>query len=318
MSDLFAQAFMQHALLAGTGVALAAGLAGYFLVLRAQIFTTDALGHVAYTGALGALAFGFDPRLGLLVATVLTAVGLAGVGGRARPDDVAIGSTFGWLLALGSFFLTLYTTRPPSSSAGNGVANVSYLFGSIFGLSAGQALLVAAVAVAAAVLIISGARPLLFASLDETVAAARGVPVRLLGVGFLVLVGVICAQAAQAVGALLLLGLVAAPAGAAHRLTARPYVGMALAALIATVSMWGGLIVSYYAPNVPPSFAILAAATLAYVASAAVGSRSDSGDIGRLGVRPNQGATHVRRTGQRSAGTSPPRRRAGRTRPHHP
>jgi zinc/manganese transport system permease protein len=318
MSGLFAQAFMQHALLAGTCVALAAGLAGYFLVLRAQIFTTDALGHVAYTGALGALAFGFDPRLGLLMATVVTAIALAGVSGRARPDDVVIGSTFGWLLALGSFFLTLYTTRPPSNSAGNGVANVSYLFGSIFGLSPGQARLVAAVAVGAAVLIAVGARPLLFASLDETVAAARGVPVRVLGIGFLVLVGIICAQAAQAVGALLLLGLVAAPAGAAHRLTARPYVGMALASVIAVAAMWAGLIVSYYAPNVPPSFAIIAAATVAYLASAAVRRRSDSVAIGRLGVRPIQGATHVRRTGDRSAGASPPRRRAGRTRPNYP
>ncbi len=307
MSNLFAHAFMQHALLAGTGVAVAAGLAGYFLVLRAQIFTADALGHVAYTGALGALAFGFDPRLGLLIATVVTGIGLAGAGRRARPDDVAIGSTFGWLLALGSFFLTLYATRPPTGSAGNGVANISYLFGSIFGLTGDQAILVAAITAGATVLIVIGARPLLFASLDEAVAAARGVPVRLLGVAFLALVGVICAQAAQAVGALLLLGLVAAPAGAAHRLTTRPYVGMAVAAGIAVGSMWAGLIASFYAPGIPPSFAILAVATLAYVASATATSRSDSGAVGRLGVRPIQGALHVRRPGHRTAGASPSR-----------
>jgi zinc/manganese transport system permease protein len=318
MTDFLVQAFMQRALLAGTGVALAAGLAGYFLVLRAQIFTADALGHVAYTGALGALALGFEPRLGLLLATVVTAVGLAGVGRRARPDDVAIGSTFGWLLALGSFFLTLYTTRPPTTSAGNGVANISYLFGSIFGLSAGQAGAVAAISVGATALIVAGARPLLFASVDESVAAARGVPVRVLGVGFLVLVGVICAQAAQAVGALLLLGLVAAPAGAAHRLTARPFVGMVLAAAIAVGSMWAGLVASFYASDVPPSFAILAAATLAYLASVVVTSGSASGARGRLGMRPIQGAPHVRRSGHRLAGASPTRRRSGRARPHQP
>ncbi len=321
MSDFLSQAFVQHALLAGTAVALAAGLAGYFLVLRAQIFTADALGHVAYTGALGALAFGVDPRLGLLLATVLTAFGLAGAARHSRPDDVVIGSTFGWLLALGSFFLTLFTTRPPTSSTGNGVANISYLFGSIFGLSGDQAGLVAAIALGAAALIVIGARPLLFASLDEAVAAARGVPVRVLGVGFLVLVGVICAQATQAVGALLLLGLVAAPAGAAHRLTSRPFIGMAAAALIAIASMWVGLIVSFYTSSIPPSFAILAAATLGYVVSAvATGSQghSASGDTGRLGGRLFQGATHVRRSSHRSTGASPSGRRAGRTRPHHP
>lgn len=308
MSEFFGQAFVQHALLAGTAVALAAGLAGYFLVLRTQIFAADALGHVSYTGALGALAFGFEPRLGLLLATVVTAVGLAGAARHARPDDVAIGSTFGWLLALGSFFLTLFTTRPPTSSAGNGVANISYLFGSIFGLSGDQAALVAAIAFGAAALIVLAARPLLFASLDEAVAAARGVPVRMIGVGFLVLVGVICAQATQAVGALLLLGLVAAPAGAAHRLTSRPFVGMATAASIAIASMWAGLIISYYAPRVPPSFAILATATLAYVASAAttrLRGDSDSGETGRLGGRLSQGVPHVRRSRHRSTGASP-------------
>jgi len=266
MTNPFAEAFMQHAFLAGTATALAAGLAGYFLVLRAQVFTSDALGHVAYTGALGALAFGFSPAAGLLIATIATACAMAGLGLRARPDDVVIGSTFAWVLGLGSFFLTLYTTR---HSSGNSTANVTYLFGSIFGLSAGQAELVAAIAIGACVVLVLIARPLLFASVDEAVAAARGVPVRVLGIAFLVVVGVICAESAQSVGGLLLLGLVAAPAGAAHRLTTRPYLGMLLSAVIGIGSMWTGLLFSHYVPNVPPSFAILAAATLAYLLAAA-------------------------------------------------
>jgi len=269
-AGLLSQPFMQHALLAGTATALAAGLTGYFLVLRAQVFTSDALGHVAYTGALGALAFGVDARVGLIVATVATACAMAGLGLRARPDDVAIGSTFAWILGLGSFFLTLYTTR---RSAGDGTANITYLFGSIFGISSSQAALVAWIAIGVCVVMAFIARPLLFASIDEAVAAARGVPVRLLGVGFLVLVGIVCAESAQTVGGLLLLGLVAAPAGAAHRLTARPYVGLLLAAGIGVVSMWAGLAVSYYVSDVPPSFAILCAATLAYLAAAAAPRR---------------------------------------------
>jgi zinc/manganese transport system permease protein len=261
-SGFFTEPFMQHALLAGTATALAAGLVGYFLVLRAQVFTADALGHVAYTGALGALAFGVDPRVGLLVATVATALALAGLGGRARPDDVVIGSTFAWLLGLGSFFLTLYTTN---RSAHDGTASVSYLFGSVFGISGTQAATVAAVSLAACLVLAGIARPLLFASVDEAVAAARGMPVRLLGVGFLVLVGVVCAQSVQAVGGLLLLGLVAAPAGAAHRLTTRPYLGMLVSAAIGVAAMWVGLLASYLMPSLPPSFTILAAATLGYL-----------------------------------------------------
>jgi zinc/manganese transport system permease protein len=114
------------------------------------------------------------------------------------------------------------------------------------------------------------ARPLLFASLDASVASARGVPVTVLGVGFLVLVGVCAAEATQAVGALLLVGLVAGPAGAAHRLTTRPWVGFGLAAAIAVGATWLGLIASYCWGSLPPSFSITAVVVLAYVLAAAV------------------------------------------------
>jgi zinc/manganese transport system permease protein len=274
--------FMRNALLAGTATALAAGLAGYFLVLRSQVFSSDALGHVAYTGALGALAFGFDPRLGLIIATVATGAAMAGLGTRGRPDDVAIGSAFAWILGLGSFFLTLYTTR---HSGGDSTANVSYLFGSIFGISASQAQLVAVIATGSCIAILAMARPLLFASLDEAVAAARGVPVRLLGMGFLAIVGVVCAEAAQTVGALLLLGLIAAPAGAAHRLTDRPFVALALSAAIAVAAVWAGLLFSYYLPTIPPSFSIMSAATLAYLASIAAPRDADHALASWAGAR---------------------------------
>jgi zinc/manganese transport system permease protein len=268
---MFAHPFMQHAFLAGTAVALAAGLVGYFLVLRAQVFTADALSHVAFTGALASLAAGLDARIGLFAVTILVALGMGTLGHRARPDDVVIGGVFAWILGLGVFFLTLYTTT--RSGTGNGSASVTVLFGSIFGLSASRATLTAVIALAVCTVMLAIARPLLFASIDENVAAARGVPVRLLGYGFLALVGTTAAESTQVVGALLILGLLAAPAGAAMRLTARPLLALALSAAIAVASMWIGLTASYLIPKMPPSFAILAVATLTYLASVA-GSQS--------------------------------------------
>jgi zinc/manganese transport system permease protein len=265
--------FFQHALLAGTAIAAAAGLTGYFLVLRAQVFTGDALSHVAFTGALAALALGYDLRLGLFAATIVVALLLGVLGNRGRPDDVAIGSVFSWILGLGVFFLTLYTT---SRSAANGGAGVNVLFGSIFGLSAAQAVTAALIAVGICTAVITIARPLLFASVDEAVAAARGVPVRLLGFGFLALVGACAAVATQAVGSLLILGLLAAPAGAAQRLTDRPYRALVLSAALAVAEMWAGLALSYAVPKVPPSFGILAAATAVYAATFATGIRRRS------------------------------------------
>ncbi len=266
---MFAQPFMQHAFLAGTAVALAAGLVGYFLVLRAQVFTADALSHVAFTGALAALAAGLDARVGLFAVTILVALGMGALGRRARPDDVVIGGVFAWVLGLGVFFLTLYTTT--RSGTGNGAASVAVLFGSIFGLSLSRALLTALVAALVCAAVVAVARPLLFASVDENVAAARGVPVRLLGFGFLALVGATAAESTQVVGALLILGLLAAPAGAASRLATRPVRALGLSAGIAVGSMWVGLTASYLIPAMPPSFAILAVATLTYLAAIAAG-----------------------------------------------
>src|SRR5262249_27779903 len=121
--------------------------------------------------------------------------------------------------------------------------------------------IVAAVVCAA---IVAMARPLLFATIDENVAAARGVPVRLLGYAFLVLVGATAAGSTQGVGALLILGLLAAPAGAGGRLATRRLPAMALSAGIAVASVWTGLAASYVIGWMPPSFAILAVATLVY------------------------------------------------------
>jgi len=261
---LLGSPFMRNAFLAGTLIALACGLVGYFLVLRAQVFTSDALSHVAFTAALGALAFGLDPRLGLFAGTILVALAMAALGRRASADDVVIGSTFAWVLGLGVLFLTLYTTR---HSTANGVASVNYLFGSIFGLSSTEAVSAALVGAAICVAVLVIARPLLFASLDEAVAAAAGVPVRVLGVVFLVLVAATTAEATQAVGALLVLGLVAAPAGAAQQLTARPFVALGLSVAFSVGAMWIGLTVAYLAPQLPPSFAIISVATATYVAA---------------------------------------------------
>jgi len=103
-----------------------------------------------------------------------------------------------------------------------------------------------AIAICAAVLAL--ARPLLFASLDEGVAAARGVPVRVLGFGFLVLAAATTAEATQVVGALLILGLLAAPPARRFRITAHPLCALGLSAAIAVATMWIGLTASYVIP----------------------------------------------------------------------
>jgi zinc/manganese transport system permease protein len=258
---MFAHEFMRNALVAGSFVGLACGLVGYFVVLRVQVFAGDALSHLAFTGALAAAVLGLDIRAGLFAATIVGGVTLGALGDRARADDVVIGSFFAWTLGLGVLFLSIFTTK---SSAGNGTAGVRVLFGSIFGLSATDVRTSVTLAIVASILLLAIARPLLFASLDTAVAAAQGVPVRALGLGFLALVGLVAGQASQAVGALLLLGLLAAPAGTAHRLTANPFRGLLLSAVLSVGSVWIGLTLSYAFPTLPPSSMVIAAAVGIY------------------------------------------------------
>lgn len=258
--------FMRNALLAGTPIALACGLAGYLVVLRGQVFAGDALSHVAFAGALAAAALGWDTRVGLFAATVAVGLALSATGGRARADDIVIGSMFAWVLGLGALFLSIFAA---GQAGANGTTGVRVLFGSIFGLARGQAWVAAAVAAAACGGLLAIARPVLFATVDPEVARARGVRVGLLGAAFLVLVALTCAESTQAVGALLLLGLLAAPAGAALALTASPYTGMALSALLSVASTWAGLTLSYAVPSLPPSTAIVGLACACYAVAAA-------------------------------------------------
>jgi zinc/manganese transport system permease protein len=265
IGHLLGQPFLQHALIAGTAIALLSGLVGYFVVLRGQVFAGDALSHVAYTGAIAALAAGLDLRFGLFTATVLIGLLLGLLGGRAGTDDAVTGVVFTWVLGLGVFFLTLYRTH---AGADYGAASANVLFGSILGISGAAAATAVGIAVGLLVVLATIARPLLFASLDPQVAQARGVPVRLLSAGFLVLVGATAAEASQAIGALLLFGLLAAPPAAALRLTSRPWRALALSAGLAVAAVWLGVAACYAWPQLPASFTIMSLSTAEYLLAA--------------------------------------------------
>jgi zinc/manganese transport system permease protein len=265
---MFAHDFVRNAYLAGTFIALACGITGWFVVLRGQLFAGDALTHVAFVGAIAAAVLGFDERVGLFVLTVLVAATLAALGRRGQADDAVIGTVFAWILGIGVFLLAVLAT---SASGGTGVSAADTLFGSIYSLTPGGSRLAAAVGLLVAVAVLLAVRPLLLATLDAELASLRGVPARALALAFLVTLALVTAESTQAIGALLLLGLLAAPAGAAHRLTARPYRGLALSALLAVLAVWIGLALSYQIASLPPSSAIIGVAGAGYAAASVLG-----------------------------------------------
>jgi zinc/manganese transport system permease protein len=254
--------FMRQAVLAGTILSLTTGLVGYFVVLRHQAFAGESLSDVAFTGALGGAAVGINPFISLMIITIIVALGMGGFGARLRGRDVAIGTVLSWVLGLGALFLNLFTTQ--ASGTGTGFSGVTVLFGNILGTSTSQLATIALMSGGAIMLLVLIARPLLFASLDPDVAAAHGVPVRLLGLSFMVLLAVTVSEATLAVGALLVFALLLLPAAIAHQLSSRPFPAIVLSAGLAITFTWFGIALGFYT-GYPSSVCISLLAFVSYV-----------------------------------------------------
>jgi zinc/manganese transport system permease protein len=264
--------FMVNAFRAGTIVAVIAGALGWYMVLRRQAFAGHTLAIVSFPGAAGAILLGISATTGYFAAAIAAAIVIAAVprslGGRARSSESAvIGTVQAFALACGALFVSLY------GGFLNGLTNL--LFGSFLGISDTQVatlLVVAAVALAVLTLI---ARPLFFGTVDPDVAQARGVPVRLLGTVFLILLGCAAAEVSQITGALLVFALLVMPAATAQQLTARPMLSFALTIVFGLVIVWLGLAIAYFSIY-PVGFYITSIGFAGYVLAAggrAVGAR---------------------------------------------
>jgi zinc/manganese transport system permease protein len=264
LTQMFHFAFMRDAFLAGTAVAVVAGLIGYFVILRHQVFAGETLSHIAFAGAMGAAVIGLNPLAGLLGVSLLggLALGVLGPQGRSRERDISTGMVMVWMLGLGALFLGIYISSVSTTT--NAAIGVGILFGSIVGITGSQAVIITLIGAATCLAILALTRPLLFASLDPAAAEARGLPVRMLGILFLLLLGLAVAESVPTVGALLVFALLVAPAAIAQRLVRRPYAALFLGALLALLFTWTGLFVAFYLPY-PVSFVISALAFIVYL-----------------------------------------------------
>ncbi len=256
--------FMRHAFEAGTIIAIVAGVVGYFVVLRKSSFAAHALSHVGFTGAAGAVLIGLTPLFGLLAFTLGGGLLIATLGTRAAERDVQIGTVLAFMLGLGVLFISLYT--------GYATEAYSLLFGEILGISSGDVLVTAIAAVIILIITIGIYRPLLFMSLDQSVAEAKGVPVYTLGIVFMLLIAAATSISVQVVGVLLIFALMITPAAVAQRTAKRPIVGIGISVLIALLATWAGLFIAFYLPY-PVSFFITTITFAVFVASRFVGGK---------------------------------------------
>lgn len=263
IGDYLALPFAQHALEAAFLVALSCGLLGPFVIARAMSFAVHGTSELAFTGGVAGLVVTGNVLVGALIGALVVATLIGVLGQRAAERDSSIGVILAGGLALGVFLLGTY----------NGYASeaLNILFGNIFGISTGQILLLALIAVAVAVVLTVTWRPLLFASVDPDVAAARGVRTGLLGIVFLYVLAVTVTEAAQIVGTLLVLSLAITPAASAQRLSANPLVVTTWSIVLAVAAADGGLLLSFQFSTVKPSVLIVALSVAFYVVARLVG-----------------------------------------------
>ncbi|MEY2421384.1 MAG: zinc/manganese transport system permease protein [Acidimicrobiaceae bacterium] len=266
--QMFAFPFMVNAFRAGTIVAILAAVIGWFMVLRRQTFAGHTLALVGFPGAAGASLVGVSAQFGYFGFCTIAAVAigaLPSVASRSYGDESAfIGTLQAFALACGFLFVSLY--------GGNLTGVTSLLFGTFFGITNSQVLVLLAVAVMAIALVGLGARPLLFASIDPDVAAARGLPTRWLSVGFLVLLGVAAAEVSQVTGSLLVFALLVLPPATAQRLSARPGVSLLAGVVLALLVTWIGLSAAFFSPY-PSGFWITTLAFGGYVSTLLISRR---------------------------------------------
>ncbi|HEX4838020.1 MAG TPA: metal ABC transporter permease, partial [Solirubrobacteraceae bacterium] len=240
--ELFEYQFMVNALQAGTIVAVMAGVVGWYMVLRRQSFAGHTIAVMAFPGASGAALAGLPAALGYYLACGIAALTIGRSGGPATRgrsgESAAIGVVQVAGFALGFLFLSLH----------RGVLErlETLLFGTFLGIDRTQVLTLLAVALVVLGLLTVAGRPLLLASLDPEVARARGVPVRALGVGFLLTLGLAVAATSQITGALLVFALLVAPPATAQALTPRPGLSLVLSVVFALLVTWAGLAISYF------------------------------------------------------------------------
>ncbi|GIH14628.1 metal ABC transporter permease [Rugosimonospora africana] len=235
---------MVSAFRAGTIVAVLGGLVGWFMVVRKQSFAGHTLAVVGFPGAAAAVWLGFGAGFGylgfcLVAALVIAALPTQGQAGYGE-ESAVVGTTQAFALGAGALFVALYKGFLNGTNA--------LLFGTFLGITSDQVLLLAAVAAVVLIVLAVVGRPLLFASIDRDVARANGVPVRLLGVVFLVLLGATAAAVSQITGSLLVFALLVLPPATAQLITARPARGLVLSVVLALVSVWVALFIAYYSP----------------------------------------------------------------------
>jgi zinc/manganese transport system permease protein len=225
-----------NSLIAGALLALIGGLVGVFVMTRELSFAVHGISELSFAGAAIFLLIGLDVVTGSIIGSLAAAAIIAFLGDKAKDRNSIVAVLMPFGLGIGILALSLYPGRAANK--------FGLLTGQIVAVDDPKLLWMAGIALIVVVSLLIIWRPLTFASLDVEVAAARGINVKLLGIGFVMLLGLAVAAAVQIVGALLVLALLVTPAAAALRLSSSQLWVPVLSVSFAAISMLGGILLA--------------------------------------------------------------------------
>lgn len=253
--------FLIRALIAGFGVALAAGPLGAFVVWRRMAYFSDSTAHAALLGVAFALAFGVNIFLGVLLVALAMATSIAALDGKGQSVDTTLGVLAHSALALGLVAVSFVQ--------GVRVDLTAFLFGDILAVGRGDLAVIWLGALLAVALLIWRWQALLTATLSEELARSEGIDPRRERLILTVAMALVVAVALKVVGALLIGALLIIPAAAARGVARSPETMAAGAVAIGMLAVAGGLAGSL-AFDTPSGPTIVVVAAAAYVLSLAM------------------------------------------------
>jgi zinc/manganese transport system permease protein len=255
---------VHNSLVAGAVLGLVGGLVSVLVMMRDLPFAVHGVSELSFAGAAGALLLGVNVVAGSLVGSIVAALVIGALGTRARDRNSIIGVLMPFGLGLGVLFLALYQGRSANK--------FGLLTGQIVAVDDPQLRWLVVTAAVVVVGLLATWRPLVFASTDPEVAAARGVPVGLLSPVFMLLLGLAVAISIQIIGALLVLSVMCTPAAAAMRVTASPRKVPLLSMLFGFVAVIGGILLAL-GGSVPISPYVTTVSFAIYLVCRGVGRR---------------------------------------------
>ncbi|HNW94833.1 MAG TPA: metal ABC transporter permease [Anaerolineaceae bacterium] len=261
LREVLSYEFMRNALLAGVIVSAACGVIGTLVVLNRIVFISGGIAHAAYGGVGIAYFLGLNPMWGAVGFSLLSSLAMGYVNRKekARADTI-IGVMWALGMALGIIFVSL--------SPGYKADLMSYLFGSILAVSAGDLRLMLVIAVVVLAFVLVFYRLLLAISFDEVFSTVRNVPVGWLSMAMIVLIGLTVVITMRVVGLILVIALLTIPPAIANLFVREMRSIMVLSTGLSLLFTISGLLISY-ALNLPSGAVIILVASLGYAAAAA-------------------------------------------------